>query len=78
MVFADQDAENLPALDRGGEIGGVAGLVQWRSLLQALMWPVAAIVPGVLGQNFLKMPLAEDLHVIKALAAECSHEPFRE
>jgi len=33
VIFADQTAENLPALDPGGDIDGVAGLVQRRFFL---------------------------------------------
>jgi hypothetical protein len=33
------------------------------------------LVPSLDGAQ---MPFAEDQHVIKALAAKCSHEPFRE
>ena len=43
----------------------------------ALMRPVAVIVPGVLGQDAAEMSLAEGQHVIQALAAKCSREPFR-
>jgi hypothetical protein len=35
------------------------------------------IVPGVLGQDLAEMSLAEDQHVVKALAAQRAHEPFR-
>jgi hypothetical protein len=56
----------------------VAGLAQRGFLLQALVRTVAVIVPRVLGQDAPEMPLAEDQHVVQALAAQCSHEPFRE
>jgi hypothetical protein len=41
-VFADQAAEDLPALDPGGHVDGAAGLAQRRFLLQALVrpWPL--------------------------------------
>jgi hypothetical protein len=41
VVLADQAAEDLPALDPGGDIDGAAGLAQRRFLLQALMRAVA-------------------------------------
>jgi len=37
----------------------VAGLALRRFLLQALVRPVAVVVPGVLGQDVAEMPLAE-------------------
>ena len=77
-VFADQAAEDLPALDPGGDIDGVAGLAQRGFLLQALVRTVAVIVPGVLGQDLAEVPLAEDQHVVQALAAQRAHEPLRE
>ena len=43
MVFADQAAEDLPALDPGGDIDGAAGLPR-RFLLQALVRMVAVVV----------------------------------
>ena len=39
---------------------------------------VTVVVPGVLGQHVAKMLLAEDQHVVQALAAKCSREPLRE
>ena len=42
MIFADQAAEDLLALDSGGDIDGAAGLPR-RSLLQALMRPMPVI-----------------------------------
>jgi hypothetical protein len=35
-------------------------------------------VPRVLGQDFPEMLFAEDQHVVEALAAKRSHEPFGE
>ena len=75
MVFADQAAEDLPALDPGGDIDGAARLPR-RFLLQALMRTVAVIVPDVLGQELAEMPFAEDQHMIQALATKCAHEPL--
>jgi hypothetical protein len=36
---------------------------------------VAVIAPGVLGQDAAEMPLAEDQHVVRALAAQRAREP---
>jgi hypothetical protein len=54
----------------------LAGPAQRRFLLQALVRPVAVVVLGVPGQDRAEMPLAEDQHVIQALAAKCAHEPL--
>jgi hypothetical protein len=51
VILADQAAEDLPALDPGGDIDGVAGLALRRFLLQALVRTVLVVVPGVLGQD---------------------------
>ncbi len=50
-VFADQAAEDLPALDPGGDIHGVAGFPHRRFLPQGLMRTMAVAVPGVPGQD---------------------------
>ena len=76
-VFADQAAENLPALDPGSNIDGAAGLAQRRFLVQALVRSMSVIVAGELGQDVTEMPLAEDQHVVQALAPQRSHEPLR-
>jgi hypothetical protein len=34
-------------------------------------------VPGVLGQGLAEVPLAEDQHVVQALAAQRAHESLR-
>jgi hypothetical protein len=47
-VFADQAAEDLRSLDPGPDIDDLAGPAQRRFVLQALVRPVAVIVPGVL------------------------------
>jgi len=39
---------------------------------------VAVIVPRVLGEHLPQMLLAEDQHVVQALAAQCSHESLGE
>ncbi len=65
-------------LDSGSDAENVAGLAKGRFLLQALVRPVAVIVLGVLGQDFTEIPLAEDQHVVQALAAKHAHEPLGE
>src|SRR5579864_9290406 len=47
-------------------------------LLPGLVWTVAVIALGILGQDLAEVPLAEDQHVVQALAAHRSHEPLRE
>jgi hypothetical protein len=54
----------------------VAGLTLRRFLQQALVRPMAVVVPDVLGQETTEMPLAEDQHVIQALTAKRSREPL--
>ena len=78
MIFADQAADNLPALDPSSDIDGLIGLAQRWFLLQSLVRPVAVVVPGVLGQDLTEMPLTEDQHVVQALAAKRPHEPLGE
>lgn len=63
MVFADQAAEDLLALDPGGDIDGGAGLPR-RFLPQALMRPMSVIVAGELGHHLAELPFAEDQHMI--------------
>ena len=75
MVFAYQAADDLPALDPGGDVDCFAGPTQRGFLLQALMRTVPVIVPGVPGQDLPEVPLAEDQHVIQALAAQRAREP---
>jgi hypothetical protein len=38
---------------------------------------VAVVVPGVLGQDAAEVPLAEDQHVVQALAPQCSRPGAR-
>ena len=40
-----------------------------------LVWPVVVVVLGVPGQDLAEVPLAEDQHVIQALAAKCFEPP---
>lgn len=76
-MLADQAANDLPALDPGGDIDGLAGLPLRGFPLQAPVRLVAVVVLGVLGQDAAEMPLAEDQHAVQALAAQRAHEPLR-
>jgi hypothetical protein len=64
VVFAYQAADDLPALDAGGDIDGAAGLALRRFLLQTLVRTVPVIVPGVHSQHLSQVPLAEDQHAV--------------
>ena len=75
-VLADQAAKDLHTPDPGGDIGRVAGPPLRRFLLQPLVWTVAVIVPGVLRQDAAELPLAEDKHVLQALAPQRSRKPL--
>ena len=59
----------------GAAISPAGRPAQRRFLLPALVWPVVVVVLGVPGQDLAEVPLAEDQHVIQALAAKCSYEP---
>src|SRR5580693_2438470 len=50
-LLVNQTAKDLPELDPGGDIDGLAELPPRRFLLQSLVRPMAVIVPGVLSQN---------------------------
>ena len=78
MLSADQPAEDLPALDPCSDIDDVARLARRGLLLKALVRPVVVIVRGVLGQHLAEVLLAEDQHVVQALAPQRPHEPFGE
>jgi hypothetical protein len=78
VVFADQPADDAPALDPGGDIDDAAWLAQRGLLSQALVRTVAVIVPRVLGQHLPQVLLADDQHMIQAFAAKRAHEPLRE
>jgi hypothetical protein len=69
-VLVDQAFYGVPALDSGGGIDGVAGLVLRRSLLPCLLGPVAVVMSRVLGQNAPEVPLTVDQQVIETLAAQ--------
>ena len=75
-VLADQASGGVPALDPGSDIDGLAGFVQWRSLLPRLMGPVGIVMSRVPGQDAPEMLLAVDQHVIETLAAQRAHIPF--
>ena len=77
-VLGDEAVQNLPTLDPGGDVDGLAGLPLRGLLLKGLVRPVAVIVPGVFGQDLAEMPLTEDQHVIQALSAQRAHGPLRE
>ena len=77
-VFADQALDGLPAFDLGGDVDGLAGFVQRRSLAACLVGPVVVVVPRVLGQDVAEVLFAVDQQVVEALAAKCSDEPLGE
>jgi hypothetical protein len=60
--------EDLPALDPGGHVDRLIGLVQRRSLLPRLMGPMLVVMPRVLGQDLPEVPFTVDQQVIEALA----------
>jgi hypothetical protein len=61
--------DGLPAVDPGGHIDRLAGLVQRRSLFPRLVWPVIVVVLRVLGQDVPKVLVAVDQQVVEAFAA---------
>jgi hypothetical protein len=56
--------DGLPALDPGGDIDRLAGLVQRRSLFPRLVGPMFVVVLRVLGQNPPEVPFAVDQQVV--------------
>ena len=58
----------MGALDPGGHIGRLPGLVQWRSLFPRLVRPMLVVMPRVLGQDPLEVLFAVDQKVVQALA----------
>jgi len=60
--------DDLFALDRGGDIGRLAGLVRRRSLLPRLARPMLVVVPRVFGQSPPEVLFAVDQQVVEALA----------
>jgi hypothetical protein len=67
-VLVDQAADDLSALDPGGHIYRLAGLVQRRSLLPRLMGPMHVVVPRVLAQDLQEVAFTVDQQVVEALA----------
>jgi len=65
----------LSALDPGGHLDRLAGLVQRRSLFPRLVWPVIVIVLGVLGQDVPKVLFAVDQQVVEALGRRTRRGP---
>ena len=41
-----------------------------------LVWPVAVVMPRVLGQDFPEMLLAEDQHAVEELPGQGADEPL--
>ena len=65
----------MSALDPGGHLDRLAGLVQRRSLFPRLVWPVIVIVLGVLGQDVPKVLFAVDQQVVEALGRRTRRGP---
>ena len=76
-VLADQALDDVGALDSGGHIDRLAGLVQRRSLFPRLVRPVFVIVPRVRGEDLPKVLFAVDQEVVETLAPERSHITLR-
>ena len=68
-VLADQALGGLSALDPGGHIDRLAGLVQRGSLFPQLVGSMIVVVLRVLGQDVPKVLFAVDQQVVEALAA---------
>jgi len=66
-VLAEQPVDDLSALDPGGHVDRLAGLVQRRSLLARLVRPMLVVVPRVLGQDPPEVLFTVDQQVVKAL-----------
>ena len=77
LVFADEAAEDGPALDSFlGEVGDrVIG--PGRAELAAAMGSTSVVMARVLGQDRPQMPFAEDQHPVGDLGPGGEHEPFR-
>ena len=76
-VFADQALDDVGALNSGGHIDRLAGLVQRRSLFPRLVRPVFVIVPRVRGEDLPEVPFAVDQEVVETLTPERSHMTLR-
>jgi len=59
--------DDLSALDPGGHVDRLVGLVQRRSLLARLVRPMLVVVPRVLGQDPPEVLFTVDKQVVKAL-----------
>jgi hypothetical protein len=77
-VLVDQAVDDLSALDPGGHIDRLAGLVQRRSLFPRLVGPMFVVMPRVSGQDPPEVSFSIDQEVVKALAPQRSHIPLRE
>jgi hypothetical protein len=66
-VLADQVVDDLSALDPGGHVDRLAGLVQRRPLLPRLMGPMLVVMPRVLGQDLPEVSFTVDQQVAGAL-----------
>ena len=60
------------ALDLGGHIDRLAGLVQRRSLFPRLVRPMLVVMPRVLGEDPPEVSFTVDQQVVKALGPQCS------
>ena len=67
-IFADQALDDVSALNPGGHIDRLAGLVQRRSLFPRLGRPVFVVVPRVRGEDLPEVLFAVDQEVVEALA----------
>jgi hypothetical protein len=68
-VLADQPDDGLSAVDPGGHVDHLAGIVQRRAKRTALMWAVIVEMTFILGQDHSQMPFTVDQQVIEALTA---------
>src|ERR1019366_5791487 len=75
-ILADQALDDVGALDPGGHIDRLTGLVQRGPLVPRLVRPMTVVMPGVLGQDPAKVPFTLDQQMVEALAPERSHIPF--
>ena len=66
----------MGALNPGGHIDRLAGLVQRRSLFPRLVRPVFVIVPRVRGEDLPEVLFAVDQEVVEALAAPSCVSPL--
>ena len=77
-VLVDQAVDDLSALDPGGHIDRLAGLVQRRPLLPRLVGPMFVVVPRVLGQDLPEVAFTVDQQAVQALAPQRPCIPLRE